>query len=70
MSDLGYLKTELPKPRPLATPTSQRFWHALSDERVEIQRCAECQASDLPPGRAARSASPTSWSGPRSAARA
>jgi uncharacterized protein len=44
MSDLGYQKTELPKPRPLPTPTSQPFWDALDQDRVEIQRCAECEA--------------------------
>ena len=34
----------MPKPRPVPTPTSQPFWDALADERVVLQRCADCQA--------------------------
>jgi uncharacterized OB-fold protein len=44
MSDPSYLKIELPKPRPIPTPTSEPFWDALVDERVVLQRCADCQA--------------------------
>jgi uncharacterized OB-fold protein len=32
----------MPKPRPQPTPVSQPFWDALRDERVELQRCADC----------------------------
>jgi uncharacterized OB-fold protein len=32
----------LPKPRPLPTPVSQPFWDALREERVDLQRCDEC----------------------------
>jgi uncharacterized OB-fold protein len=34
--------TAIPKPRPQPTPVSQRFWDALRDERVELQRCDDC----------------------------
>jgi len=44
MSDLGYQKIELPKPRPMPTATSLPFWDALTEERVILQRCADCQA--------------------------
>jgi uncharacterized OB-fold protein len=30
------------KPRPQPTPVSQRFWDALREERVELQRCDDC----------------------------
>jgi uncharacterized OB-fold protein len=36
------MPAEIPKPRPVPVPTSQPFWDALRDERVVIQRCAEC----------------------------
>jgi uncharacterized OB-fold protein len=32
------------KPRPTPTPTSQPFWAALREHRLEIQRCAACGA--------------------------
>jgi uncharacterized OB-fold protein len=32
----------LPKPLPEPTPVSQRFWDALREERVELQRCDDC----------------------------
>jgi uncharacterized OB-fold protein len=32
------------KPRPTPTPTSQPFWAALGEHRLEIQRCAHCGA--------------------------
>lgn len=31
------------KPLPLSTPTSEPFWAALRDERVEIQHCGRCE---------------------------
>ena len=34
--------TSLPKPRPAPTPVSQRFWDALREERIELQRCDDC----------------------------
>ncbi len=36
--------TELPKPRPVPTPTSQPFWDALTAEQVLVQRCGECRS--------------------------
>lgn len=32
-----------PKPRPAPTPVSQPFWDALREERIELQRCDDCQ---------------------------
>ena len=32
----------LPKPRPRPTPVSQPFWDALRAERVDLQRCDDC----------------------------
>ena len=32
------------KPRPKPTPASQPYWDALSDERIVLQRCADCSA--------------------------
>jgi uncharacterized protein len=34
----------IPKPRPVPTATSQPFWDALGDERIDLQRCDECGA--------------------------
>lgn len=34
--------TPMAKPRPVPTPTSQPFWNALREERVDLQRCDEC----------------------------
>jgi uncharacterized protein len=34
----------IPKPRPVPTATSQPFWDALRDERIDLQRCDECGA--------------------------
>ncbi len=39
------MTTEM-QPAPITpdpTPTSQPFWDALNDQRVEIQRCDDCQ---------------------------
>ena len=36
--------TEIPKPRPQATPTSAPFWAGLAEERVRLQRCDGCGA--------------------------
>ncbi len=32
------------KPLPLATPTSQPFWEALTRHEVQIQQCGDCGA--------------------------
>ena len=32
----------IPKPRPVPTATSQPFWDALRDERIDLQHCDEC----------------------------
>ena len=32
----------LPKPRPVPTPVSKPYWDALDEQRVVIQRCADC----------------------------
>ncbi len=32
------------KPVPMATPTSQPFWEALSRHEVRIQQCRDCEA--------------------------
>ena len=32
----------LAKPRPVPTPTSQPYWDALNDDRIVLQRCADC----------------------------
>lgn len=32
----------MPKPRPLPTPVSQRYWDALREERIELQHCDDC----------------------------
>ncbi|HLM17294.1 MAG TPA: OB-fold domain-containing protein [Acidimicrobiia bacterium] len=42
MSDAASLAGSLPKPRPQPTPASRRFWNALREERVELQRCDKC----------------------------
>jgi uncharacterized OB-fold protein len=36
------MSIELPKPRPVPTETSRPFWDGLRDEKVRIQRCADC----------------------------
>ena len=36
--------SSIPKPRPVPTATSQPFWDALRDERVDLQHCADCGA--------------------------
>ena len=38
----GPTTSPTPKPRPVATATSQPFWDALRGERVKLQRCDEC----------------------------
>ena len=42
MSPVPDAPSPMPKPRPQPTPVSQRFWDALRDERVEVQRCDDC----------------------------
>ncbi len=32
----------VPKPRPVPTATSQPFWDALREERIDLQRCDGC----------------------------
>lgn len=32
----------VPKPRPVPTATSQPFWAALREERIDLQQCDEC----------------------------
>ncbi len=31
------------KPLPIPTPTSQPFWDALADHRIEVQHCSACE---------------------------
>ena len=35
-------RTDVPKPRPVPTPTSRPFWDGLAAEEVRIQRCDDC----------------------------
>jgi uncharacterized OB-fold protein len=54
---------ELVKPRPRPTPTSQPFWDALREGRIDIQRCDDCgQWVHYPRSRCSRCLSPwLSW---------
>ena len=54
---------ESSKPRPHPTPTSQPFWDALRDERIELQQCDDCGAwVHYPRSRCVRCMSPRlSW---------
>ncbi len=36
-------------PPPLADPTTLPWWEAAADHRLVVQRCADCQATRLPP---------------------
>lgn len=36
-------RTDVPKPRPLPTPTTQPFWDGLAADEVRIQHCLDCQ---------------------------
>lgn len=38
----GPTTSPTPKPRPVPTATSQPFWDALREERVDLQRCDDC----------------------------
>jgi uncharacterized OB-fold protein len=33
---------DLTKPRPRPTPVTKRFWDALDEDRIELQRCDDC----------------------------
>ena len=49
---------DLNVPRPQPTPTSQRFWDALRQHRLEMQHCTPCDAYFFYP----RAACPRCWS--------
>ncbi len=42
MNPVPEAPTPIPKPRPQPTPVSQPFWDGLREERVQLQRCDEC----------------------------
>jgi len=35
---------DIPKPRPIPTPTSQPFWDALTQDRIIVQQCSACDS--------------------------
>lgn len=35
---------DIPKPRPIPTPTSQPYWDGLADDRLLVQQCRDCMA--------------------------
>ena len=37
-------KYDIPKPRPVPTPTSQPYWDGLTENRILVQHCEDCQS--------------------------
>lgn len=38
------INSELPAPEPVVTPETKSFWDATTDQRIVLQRCANCHA--------------------------
>lgn len=35
---------DIPKPRPVPTPTSQPYWDGLAKNQILVQHCSDCEA--------------------------